>query len=100
MLIVLRGFRDSQTVAEHEQFLREFQSTLQTFGLPVHRILSERTTGGAIHVELPEWVELHETTRSLASFAEVLARQTGQDVSFPLEIPSIGFNVLVAGAAP
>lgn len=99
MQVVIGLYPRSTSKEEHQRFLTEMASTLRGYHLPVNAISSKKDTGGAVIVEVPDSHELHEITRSLASFAEDLARQAGADVSFPLSIPAYGFSVTIAGAA-
>ncbi|MBZ9572877.1 hypothetical protein KJA17_01645 [Patescibacteria group bacterium] len=96
---ILRGFGCETTEEKQAEFLREFKDTLRGFGLPVSEISSEKKTGGPISLEVPDHLELNEITRSLASFAEVLARQERRDVYFGIYVPQYDFQVTVAGAA-
>lgn len=90
----------SWTVEERKIFLRDLRTTLvNSFRLPIDRISSEHPTGGDVILEVPDSLEPDQITQSLASFAEVLARQNGADVSFPISIPIWNFKVRIAGAA-
>ena len=99
IIVVKSGFGDSTSKAEHQKFLQDFRETLRGFGLPVSAISSEKQTGGSISLEVRDDFELNEITRSLASFAEVLARQVGRDIYFDIEVLPHQFRVTVAGAA-
>lgn len=100
MQVVIQGlFKNSGTERERQAFLRELQICLKGFNLPVLQISSQRPTGGDVILEVPETLELHEITRSLASFAEILARQNRRDVYFSITIPSYDFAVDIGGAA-
>lgn len=96
---ITSGFGHETTEEKQIEFLREFKNTLRGFGLPVSEISSEKKTGGTISLEVPDHIELNEVTRSLASFAEVLARQEQRDVYFDIYVSRYGFQITVAGAA-
>lgn len=98
-VIIKLGFEREATEAEQRISLNALKETLIGFQLPVSDISSERKTGGPISLEIPEEMELHEITRSLASFAEALACQNQRDVHFDIEVPKHGFEVTIAGAA-
>jgi len=99
-VIIKRGF-GCEAANETEQmiFLKDLKETLNDFLLPVSDIASERKTGGPISLEAPDYLELHEITKSLASFAETLARQTQKDVHFDIFVPRYNFECTIAGAA-
>ena len=99
VVVVKGGFSDSSSKAEHQKFFQDFSETLRGFGLPVSAISSEKETGGSISLDVPDDLELNEVTRSLASFAEVLARQVGRDIYFDIEVLPYQFRVAIAGAA-
>lgn len=101
MLVTIeRGFgHDAKSEKEQEDFLKGLMETLNDFSLPVSAISSEGMTGESIYLEVPNDLELREITRSLASFAEVLARQNQCDVYFDINIPDHSFNATIAGAA-
>ena len=98
MKVKLYGmFEQEQTEEEQTEFLSDLKETFCGFKLPVQKISSERKTGGPVILEVPD-LELPDITRALASFAEVFARQTGQDISFPFEVVELGFKATAAGA--
>lgn len=95
MEVFIAGFRVPKTQKGQDEFSRELMGTLRGFHMPVMDV--SVPTNGEILVEVPDGTLLQNITGPLASFAEVLARQLGHEVSLPFRVPSYGISASAAG---
>lgn len=96
-VIIVNGYgNEKETEVQQEKFLNYFKSLLLHHGLSISSIVSERTTGGEITLDIPDDVDPDEITRSFLSLATTLSQEAslkeGEEihVSFDLVFPALG----------
>ena len=103
-VVIVEGYGEEKaTKKEQQEFLNKLKDILLRFGLPTDSIVSERTTGGPITIDVPGYLEPNEITRAFLSLATVLSQEASREegeeihVSFGLRLPGCSEPLTILG---